>query len=864
MKSLVRCLLASVALGFPTAQLFAGGSGLNVVVVVNQNSPNSVQLGNDYCEQRGVPPQNLLRIDWSGSEVEWSRSAFETTLRTPLNAMLAARQLTNQTDYVLLSMAIPYRVVEDTGATATRGMNSTTAALFYGFQPDGDGSFGTCNLPDASSNAYAGSEGVFRQTPPIGASSNSWLAMMLTSSNLAQARQIVGRGVAGDATFPAQNVYLAKTTDVDRNVRHWLFDNAVFDTRLRGECLVRRTNSNAAFNLGTMLGFQTGIYNYSVAPANFVPGAMADNLTSYGGRLFESNGGQAYLWNLLLAGATASYGTVVEPCNYLEKFPSPQNYYYQARGFSIAECYYQSLTNPYQGILVGEPLSAPFAQPCSGDWVNPPPGAMLRGATNLTLNFSSPATTRPVQQVDLFVDGNWFQTLTNLPPSPNNNLRVVVNGSPFNYRVLPDATIDSVVSNLVLLLNTASFSNATQVAAFPHGDRIELRSLDPAAPGSTLSVNVSSTAGTAARLTTFINSSLTNFLDSTALGRRSFSVTNAAQTGSFLQVTVTKTNGAVVTLSVTNTPGNTNTPELVQSLVDAINANEALAGPDGLSAEDFASYLVHLDPPVNGAELHLYARSPGWAAAQLQVALSGSASFGITPTGSAQLDENLGDLQPRNHLYVSAGLTDFGFASSFDSTTIPDGYHELTAVAYEGTHVRTQKRITQSVRVQNSTLSATLTSLLGGTKTALEATLEFAVEANTNTITKIELFTTGGLFAVSNNVSSAIFTIPASFLGIGLHPLYTLVTRTDGQQFRTQTEWLRIIGDEPPFVVSAFGPAPTLTWPATAGRAYQVLSTANLTQPFLLRETVFQTNSTGLWSETNKSSAQRFYRVQTP
>ena len=50
-----------------TATLWAGGSGVNVIVVVNQNSTNSVQLGNAYCEQRGVPPQNVFRMtNWAG------------------------------------------------------------------------------------------------------------------------------------------------------------------------------------------------------------------------------------------------------------------------------------------------------------------------------------------------------------------------------------------------------------------------------------------------------------------------------------------------------------------------------------------------------------------------------------------------------------------------------------------------------------------------------------------------------------------------------------------------------------------------------------------------------------------------------
>ncbi len=151
-----------VVLLVSAAGLFAGGSGLNVAVVVNQNSTNSVQLGNYYCERRCVPPQNFLRINWTGGNISWNRSNFETNLLNPLAAMLASRGLTNQVDYVVLSMDIPCEV------TATNGINSTTAALFYGFKTDDcttncPGGVPGCNLPAASSNAYAGSEGIFRQ-----------------------------------------------------------------------------------------------------------------------------------------------------------------------------------------------------------------------------------------------------------------------------------------------------------------------------------------------------------------------------------------------------------------------------------------------------------------------------------------------------------------------------------------------------------------------------------------------------------------------------------------------------------------------------------------------------------------------------
>jgi hypothetical protein len=79
-NTLARYATGLIILTTAAANLFAGGSGLNVAVVVNQNSPNSVELGNYYCERRQVPPQNVLRINWTGGNVTWTLSEFETIL----------------------------------------------------------------------------------------------------------------------------------------------------------------------------------------------------------------------------------------------------------------------------------------------------------------------------------------------------------------------------------------------------------------------------------------------------------------------------------------------------------------------------------------------------------------------------------------------------------------------------------------------------------------------------------------------------------------------------------------------------------------------------------------------------------------
>ena len=443
-------------------KLYAGGSGLNTVVVVNQTSSNSCELGNYYCQQRQVPPQNVLFINWSGGNVQWTASDFTNSLVNPLLSMLAGRGLTNQIDYVVLSMDIPFQT--SYGPT----LNSTTAALFYGPR------LGNGSDPLGITNSYAASEAVFRQAPPVGAPGYSFLATMITGNSLAQAEQLVDQGVASNGTFPQPPVVLAKSSDPYRNVRYVYFDNAIFNVNILGVSSILRTNSDLVAWPNGCLGYQTGLAQFSVPQGMFVPGAIADSLTSFGGIIFGSNS-QTNLLAFINGGAAGSYGTVAEPANDTQKFPNPQVYFYQARGFSLAESYYQSVNVPYLGLIVAEPLAAPFAQPGQGGWGTNLPNAVLSGTTNLSVNFSSRLGNHPLQQVDLFVDGVYFSTLTNLAPCPGNRLTVTLNGYPITYTVPTNSTLNTVAAGLASLINAAT--NATLVKALVHGDRIELQSI---------------------------------------------------------------------------------------------------------------------------------------------------------------------------------------------------------------------------------------------------------------------------------------------------------------------------------------------------------------------------------------------------
>jgi len=972
-------------------KLVAGGSGFNTVVVVNQASSNSVALGNYFCEQRQVPPQNVLSINWSGGNTLWASNDFQTNLVIPLLNMLTAGQLTNQVDYVVLSMDIPFQT--SFGST----VNSTTSALFYGLRLGNP----------SDTNSYAASETSFGQAATVGAPGYSFLTTMITAESLAQAEALVDQGVGSDSTFPQAPVVLAKSSDPLRNIRYPYFDNAIFNVDILGVSSILRTNTDLISWPNGCLGYETGLAQFSVPSGTFVPGAIADSLTSYGGIIFGSND-QTNLLTFINAGAAGSYGTVAEPEADTQKFPNPQAYFYQARGFSLAESYYQSINVPYLGLIVAEPLAAPFARPGLGRWSTNLPNSVLSGVPVLSVKFSAHDGNHPLEQIDLFVDGTYFSTLTNVAPTPGNLLTVSLNGYPITYTVPTNATLSTIAAGLTTQINTPAATNATQVMASVYGDRIQLQSfatnlmavpfyvadniptntpglaysvnylpdssppqmipggrgksggftmevgipsalpyviqastdlvswlpiftnvvpgllnftdfdatnfparfyrmtwpipdqpailsapgvagngafqmhvdsvpglpwaiqvstdlinwasvstnqaggpmdfvdasatnsarryyraclVSPAPPGFTVlnettnltlvrvdnaslpyTVGVStnqglwtaletnyalgviqatagSTIGNANKLTTFLIASQPTFLASEAFGVQGYSeMSNSVPANSWMEFTFTKTNGQTVVVGVTNlTAGNSGA--LATQMYNAINSNPALQGGDGVVAEDYA---VNQYGMFNFTTFNLYARSPGYLAAAIQVNPTVS-SAQVPPfmTQGSTLTQNLADLQPRNHLYVAAGATSLALTFPLDTTTLADGYHDLTAVAYEGSNVRTETAVTVPVVVQNTTLSATLTLLDLTNQVPVQGTYHIQVAANTNNVSLITLFSTGGALGMATNEPTPIFQVNGTNLWAGLHPFYALVQTSDGLKYRTQTQWVR-------------------------------------------------------------------------
>jgi hypothetical protein len=718
----------------------------------------------------------------------------------------------------------------------------------------------------------------FDSATPTTATTNSFLAFMLTDSSLAGAQSILSRAVSSDSTFPQQTLYLEKSSDFVRNYRYHWFDNAIFDTRIQGGYSAVDTNSDFT-GFTNALGFQTGMPNLTLANNAFVPGAMGDSMTSFAGEIFEDSG-QTPLLAFLEAGAAASYGTVIEPCNYFEKFPNPLNYFYQSRGFSVAEAYYQSVSDPHQGLFVGDPLAAPFARRgkvlVNSSLNNTP---TLAGEITPKLICQAASTNLPLSRVDLFIDGVWFQTITNIQPSPGDQLSMTLNGIPIHYSVPANSTIESVAAGLAAAIN--SVSNTTAVAASLSGfvtseierndggfsplyattrtmsDRVELHSLNPATAAANVEFGLTPVTNSLPP-TTFLIPGQPGFLDSIATGYHYFFITNAPLVGDWMQLTVTKTNEVSVTIGVTNTVAGTTGDELISYLFSQIAANPLLSSADGVYG-----YLADSwnNPPA--ADFFIYAQSPGWPASRIQVTLTGSPNMGVLPSGTSLLQDNLSDLQPRDFIYVASGALSIPVTFSLNTTSLSDGFHNLTFVAYEGTSVKTQTAVSRSVIVQNQALQASFNILYGGATTDINSVLQFQVLANTNAIASVQLFGNGGLLGVVTNQANALFSVSGSTLGLGLQSFYAIVTATNGNQYRTQTQWIRLIGAEPPIQLFVKSNPLTVSWPATAGRSYDIFMTTNLLYSFQKVSSFTPINSAAIWTNISSTSTQGYYRVRT-
>jgi uncharacterized protein (TIGR03790 family) len=361
MRNILCRVLLATGLALPACAL----GPHELLVLANGNSTASVDVAKSYARLRQVPDCNLVLLDLppaaSASPYEISTNDFTTLIWEPAQRAVRERGIDDHILAWAYSIDMPVRITTDprvslTGLTFVRNRLPPKEAVARGLY---------------GSALFAGPDGPTVQGFPSQSLDNqrAWMgndmpipAMMLgfagdRGNTRAEIDACLQRGAASDGTLPAGTVYLITNSDIRTRCRMWQFPAVVGE--LREAHVPAVITDTLPADIRPITGVLHGLASLDLGAARtFVPGCMAEHLTSFGAVFDTADQTKLTAW--LHAGATASGGTITEPMAIWTKFPHARYFVHAAAGATVMESFYLSVKCPLQFLPVGEPLAAPW------------------------------------------------------------------------------------------------------------------------------------------------------------------------------------------------------------------------------------------------------------------------------------------------------------------------------------------------------------------------------------------------------------------------------------------------------------------------------------------------------------------------
>jgi uncharacterized protein (TIGR03790 family) len=306
----------------------------HLAIIVNDADQSSINVAQYYKEAHHIPDENIIHVQIKNPKARLTALEFDA-LKADINKKLLPTHLA-----VLFVWTAPYAVE----------CYSITSAYTLGF--DAKLCTSTCDV--SMKNPYFNQ----RTQNPL-ETFNMRLSMMLPSEVFEVATKVIDNGVLSQSGVFKSTAYFIKTSDTARNSRSQFFPKDGISIARTGLGVVNKQSEQLIDVHDIMIYHIGAVRVQGLETLNFLPGALADHLTSVGGDLYGQSQMTVLSW--LKAGATASYGTVSEPCNYWQKFPnSSVLLQWYVSGNTAIEAYWKSVSWPAQGLFVGDPLSAPY------------------------------------------------------------------------------------------------------------------------------------------------------------------------------------------------------------------------------------------------------------------------------------------------------------------------------------------------------------------------------------------------------------------------------------------------------------------------------------------------------------------------
>jgi uncharacterized protein (TIGR03790 family) len=344
----------------------------NVLLVINENSADSVKIGEHYARTRSVPAGQVVRIKAPVAEAV-SRLAYQAGIEAPIAGWLSRYLLQDQILFIVLTKGIPLRVDGTAGQAGTIASVDSELTLLYRKMTGA-----SVSAAGHIDNPYYLNDRPLSEARRFTRSvADIYLVTRLDGFTADDVVKMIDR--ASKPVREGRIVLDQKATAIDRGGDQWLAETA---KRLADSGQGARVTLEATRTVATTSEPVLGYFSWgSNDPANqlrqmglaYAPGAIGGMFVSTDGRTFSepiatwkpapagsASGGQTLVADLIREGITGISANVAEP--YLDAIVRPQILFpAYLSGYTMAEAYY--LAMPYlswQTIIVGDPLCAPF------------------------------------------------------------------------------------------------------------------------------------------------------------------------------------------------------------------------------------------------------------------------------------------------------------------------------------------------------------------------------------------------------------------------------------------------------------------------------------------------------------------------
>jgi len=315
-----------------------------VLVIVNDESPVSTEIGQYYAAKRGIGNQFICHIKVSPSE-KIGLKEYHEKIRIPIKEHIQKYGLPNL-DFIVTTKDVP--LVDDRGFS----IDSLLTNLPSGVEKQ-------------IANPYFLRDSRFKSS-----AYGYFIVTRLDGYTIKDVKGLIDRSVASagkrglilldlDPTKDTRPGYV----DLNQDIRM-----AAIGLAERGTPYKLESTGEFAGNYKNLIGYyswgsnDTHFDKKRYLSNTFVPGAIAETIVSTSGRSFEPQaGGQSMIADLIQTGITGVKGYVTEPYGTSMAKASVLFDRY-TKGYNLGESFY--MASPFlcwKDVVIGDPLCAPYA-----------------------------------------------------------------------------------------------------------------------------------------------------------------------------------------------------------------------------------------------------------------------------------------------------------------------------------------------------------------------------------------------------------------------------------------------------------------------------------------------------------------------